>query len=548
MEETNEININFKEIKIFNQDVFNYDKETNKINIIHSMITFTDSIPCVLVLEDNKTYGKFKDKFYYKCIPDDKRIPYFIVPYKLGGKNNKIGFNKNMKNKFVIIKYLNWDNKHPIGELVNVIGDVDVLENFYEYQLYRKSLHSSMKDFTEYTLKKLKENSEEGYIDIIMKKHPSIIDCRDRNIYTIDPLRAKDFDDAFSIKQKKNNTIISIYIANVYMWFDILDLWKAFSNRIATIYLPDKKRPMLPNVLSDSLCSLKESCNRFALVMDINIDDNGNIINYKFYNALINVSKNYIYNCDTLKDNNDYLLTMKTIKKMNKISKFTSSISDSHDFVSYLMTTMNYYCAQELVKYKKGVFRSFTINKLFNPPEYLDENIRKFLQYTKESRGNYELYSDEITHHDVLDMDAYVNITSPIRRLVDIFNMMILMQNNNIINMDDNALTFLNNWLDNIDYINRCMKCIKKIQIDCGLLDLCSKDPNLYNKTFSGCVFDKIIRSDGLYHYNIYLPGLKMLSRYVTRENYENYKMCEFRLYLFKNSDSLKHKIRIEAI
>jgi exoribonuclease R len=548
MEETDEVDINPKEIKIFNQDVFNYNKETKEIKIIHSMIKFTDSIPCVLVLENNNTYGKMKDKFYYKCIPDDKRIPYFIVPYKIGGKNNKIGFNKNIKNKFVIIKYLNWNNKHPIGELVNVIGDVDILENFYEYQLYRKSLQSSIKYFTEYTLKKLKDHTEENYINMIMNKHKTIKDCRNRDVYTIDPIKAKDYDDAFSVIEKNDNIIISIYIANVYMWFDILDLWNAFSNRISTIYLPDKKRPMLPSVLSDSLCSLKESTNRFALVMDVNIDKDGNIINYNFYNALINVKKNYNYNCETLKNNDDYLKVMEFIQKMNLKTKYTSSICDSHDFISYLMTIMNYYCAKELIKYKKGVFRSFTINKLFNPPEHLDENIRKFLQYTKESRGVFELYSNEIKPHDVLEMDAYVNITSPIRRLVDILNMMILMENTNLINLNDNALKFLNNWLDRIDYINCCSKCIKKIQIDCGLLNLCTKDPNLYDKTFNGCVFDKILRSDGLYHYNIYLPSLKMLSRYVSRINYENYEMCKFKIYLFRNSDSLKQKIRIEAI
>ena len=548
MEETNEININPNELKMFNQDVFNYNKEDGSVEIIHSMVKFTDSIPGVLVLEDNKTYGKIKDKFYYKCIPDDKRLPYFIVGYKLGGKKGNIGFHKNIKNKFIIFKFVKWEDKHPIGELVNVIGDVDVLENFYEYQLYRKSLHTSINEFTQYTLKKLKECSEEGYIDAIMKKYPSIIDCRDRNIYTIDPHESRDFDDGFSINVSEEYTTISIYIANVYMWFDILDLWKAFSNRISTIYLPDRKRPMLPNVLSDSLCSLKESCNRFTFVIDIDINSKGEIINHKIYNALINVKKNYIYDSEELQENDDYLLIHKIIKRMNRVSKYISDIVDSHDVIAYLMTVMNYYCAQELIKSRSGIFRGFTTDKIYKPPEHLDDNIRKFLQYTRGSGGLYELFSDNIRSHDILEMDAYINITSPIRRLIDLLNMMVLMQHNGLITMNSNSYDFLKYWLDNIDYINKCMKSIKKIQIDCKLLDICSKDPELYNKTFKGCIFDRIIRSDGLFQYNIYLPDLKMLNRFVSRNSYENFSMNNFRLYLFKNKENLRHKIRLEVI
>ena len=42
------------------------------------------------------------------------------------------------------------------------------------------------------------------------------------------------------------NTIVSIYISNSMLWMDMLDLWESFDDRIATIYLPDRKRPMMP--------------------------------------------------------------------------------------------------------------------------------------------------------------------------------------------------------------------------------------------------------------------------------------------------------------
>ena len=50
---------------------------------------------------------------------------------------------------------------------------------------------------------------------------------------------------------------------------EVLNLWESFSERIATIYLPDRKRPMLPTVLSDALCSLTQNDIRFALELTL---------------------------------------------------------------------------------------------------------------------------------------------------------------------------------------------------------------------------------------------------------------------------------------
>ena len=64
---------------------------------------------------------------------------------------------------------------------------------------------------------------------------------------------------------------------------DVLNLWDSFSQRISTIYLPDRKRPMLPTILSDCLCSLQEKTTRIAFTMDIFIKD-GAIIDTKYSN------------------------------------------------------------------------------------------------------------------------------------------------------------------------------------------------------------------------------------------------------------------------
>ena len=97
LEEINIPNFDCVSNKLFNQDLFEYID--NKIKVIHSAIRETEHIPGVLVCNTQKTYGRKKDKFYYKCIPDDIRLPIFLVPYKI-----KLGFNKNISNKYIIFK------------------------------------------------------------------------------------------------------------------------------------------------------------------------------------------------------------------------------------------------------------------------------------------------------------------------------------------------------------------------------------------------------------------------------------------------------------
>ena len=58
--------------KLMNQDIFRYDM--GRFELLHSSARSMEVIPGVLVLEGNKTYGKKNKKYYYKCIPDDKRL------------------------------------------------------------------------------------------------------------------------------------------------------------------------------------------------------------------------------------------------------------------------------------------------------------------------------------------------------------------------------------------------------------------------------------------------------------------------------------------
>ena len=524
--------------KMFNQDIFTYID--GKVDILHSSARCMKVIPGVLALENSQTYGRVKDKFLYKCIPDDKRLPIFLVPYKI-----KLGFNKNIKNKYVVFEFRNWNDKHPLGSLTQTLGDVDSLEYFYEYQLYCKSLYASIQNINKKTMRKLKEKTEVQYIDMIIKNR-DLKDYREtRNIFSIDPEKSKDFDDAFDIEElgdgKKR---ISVYISNVSFWMDAMDLWDSFSNRISTIYLPDRKRPMLPTVLSDALCSLTEGDTRFALELQLIVEDY-EVVDYKFYNSVIKLKKNLRYDTKEQENFPDYKELFKTISIMNKRKKYTDSIDSSHDVVAYLMILMNYLSAKELIKLKCGVFRSAKFNQSFVPPEELPKGVKKFLKNWNSQGGK---YSKDVGDHDMLELDAYVHITSPIRRLVDLLNIIIL-QDKLGWEMSVKSKEFYERWTNDssIEYINTTMRSIRRVQNDCSLLKICMDDPQVQETVYDGYIFDKLVRNDALYQYMVYLPEINMTNRFTSRYDKENLTKQKFKIYVFTDQHSLKRKIRVEV-
>ena len=548
------LDINPVEEKLFSNDVFMITEKI--ITIIHSTIRISESIAGVLILKGNKTYGRNSSgKLLYKCIPDDIRLPAFLVPYDM----KKVGFSKVFQNLYVTFHFCEWNQKHPQGLLSHTIGPVDVLDNFYEYQLYCKSLNASIQKFTKETSKALKLQPHDAFIENISKRYENIEDRTSLNdfyIFTIDPLNTVDFDDAFSIKTLANGqTMLSIYIANVTLWMDILGLWDSFSRRISTIYLPDRKRPMLPTILSDCLCSLQEKTVRLAFVMDIFID-NGEINKIKYSNCKINVSKNYCYEEAKLLANKDYQKILHLTNQLNRKYKYIQNIRNSHDIVSYLMILMNYHCAKELVNKKSGICRSTFLNKDFgiqnNLPHDLPDDVHKFIKIWNSSAGQYldiSLLKDgDSFSHDLLEMDAYIHITSPIRRLVDLLNMIKIQGILGLITMSEEANKFYNKWIKDLDYINITMRSIKKVQNDCSLLHICNNDPSILEGLYDGYTFDKIGRNDGLYQYIIYLPELKLSSRVTMREDISNYQIGKYKLYLFNDEENFKKKIRLHKL
>ena len=210
---------------------------------------------------------------------------------------------------------------------------------------------------------------------------------------------------------------------------------------------------------------------------------------------------------------------------------------------------MNYHSAKELIKYNTGIFRSTVFKRDFPVPDSIPEDVGKFIKIWNSALGQYIDGTEIInTRHELLDVDAYIHVTSPIRRLVDLLNMIKLQSVTNKITLSDNAEQFYKKWLNEIDYINATMRSIRKVQCDCSLLDLCHNNPKILEKEYNGYLFDRICRNDGLYQYIVFLPELKLSSRITLRDCLENFENKIFKMFLFNDEEKFKRKIRLHLL
>ena len=493
------LDINPIKSKLFNHDTFNF-LENVEVVLSHSPVRLNKYNAGILDL--SKTYGRdTNNKLLYLCKPDDKRLPYFLVPYTIPAS-----FDKLKKQLYITFEYKQWYD-HPIATITQNIGNVDIPENYYEYVLYTKSLNVSIQPFTKDVLRCLKEEQQKDIITNICKKYN--IEERNDRVFTIDSSESIDLDDGISI----NGEVVSVYITHVPYVLDYLNLWGSFTNRISTIYLPDKKRSMLPMALSQ-LCSLNQNEERICLVMDIDTNTMKTTISV----VKVKIYKNYSYDEEKLLKNPDYMKIKEIFKSKN-----------SHDLIEELMILFNTECTKRMKKFKNGIYKHITSSSIVPLPE----PIFSYINISRNKKACYTEYLDECN---------YAQFTSPIRRLVDILNIIQLCFNENIVYFLKGD-EFYEDWFNRIDYINTSMRHIRKIQLKCKLLDTFIHQEH---KFFTGYVFDKLMRSDNKFKYNVFLPELKMNTSITIQDDLEEYSEHEFKVYVFQNEGELKKKIKLQ--
>jgi len=219
---------------------------------------------------------------------------------------------------------------------------------------------------------------------------------------------------------------------------------------------------------------------------------------------------------------------------------------------------MNKMCGEKMAEQKIGIFRSVVYKNLLIY-ESIDQDIsfntlstdsKRVIQTWNNTAGQYVVYDSNISReHEFLNTKSYVHITSPIRRLVDLLNMMWFSRELGLLKrISSEAQEFFSNWMSKIDYINESMRAIRKIQIDCELIHRWFTTPELLDYTYKGIVFGKLVKNDGAIMYMVYLESIKLLSRITVHEDIANYSRRMFKLFLFQDEDSLKKKIRLQLL
>ena len=176
----------------------------------------------------------------------EKPVPdFYIAADKLNGAKD---------NERVVAKLVSWDKseKKPIGEVVSILKSEDENDMAMKEILIETGFPLA---FDKEVLAEVKKLDQHIAREEISKRK----DFRDILTFTIDPVDAKDFDDAISIRNLDNgNYEIGVHIADVSHYVQpgtLLD--KTAYERATSVYLPDRVNPMLPEKISNELCSLR---------------------------------------------------------------------------------------------------------------------------------------------------------------------------------------------------------------------------------------------------------------------------------------------------
>lgn len=526
-------NVKMAKSKLFSNDIFDF--ENNTFTIVSSHVRNLNDIPGVLNIR--VTHGRYKDKFLYVCKPDDKRLPSFLIPYK-----KPYNFDKSTKHIYITFTFDNWDNDLPKGSMKQNFGSIEVLDNYYEYILYCKSLNTSIQKFTKTTKTKLENTSSQQVVHNISTKYNlEYVSKKDEFIFTLDASSSNDHDDALSYNENDRKT--TIYITNVALIVDYLELWNSFTKRISTMYLPDKRRTMLPTVLNECLLSLNEKKDKICYALEIFYDKDDKIISHRVKICKVYISKNYSHEEDI-----DNFSRNKCYNRL--ISLFNAE--GSKDLVTKSMIYFNTYIAHYLCDTKMGVYRNITPILCDNSENKeilkLPKNVYEHMRRIKTNASKYSLHQDVEE-----DTQLYLQASSPIRRLVDILNNIAIL--NAVKDKEKIELNEMNCFYDlwtsdqQLDYINMSSRSIRKVQSKCNIYSqyISNKEMNI-SQIYTGYVFDKIIKYDGKYQYMVYIPSINLTTYATFSEDFENYTSHDFNLFVFMNQEQDKNKIKLHLV
>ena len=228
------------------------------------------------------TYEKNKNSGF--VLPDNQKIPVDIYVPKERSKGAITGHK-------VVVKLTDYgkDNKSPEGIVTEILGHIndpgtDILSIVKAYDLpvpFPGEVRKEVRDIPE-------ELTKEDYRDRL--------DLRELPTVTIDGEDAKDLDDAITLSKDESGYHLGVHIADVTHYVkEGSPLDKEALKRGTSVYLVDRVIPMLPQELSNGICSLNAGCDRLALSCLMDLDETGKLINHRIANTVIRVDRRMTY-------------------------------------------------------------------------------------------------------------------------------------------------------------------------------------------------------------------------------------------------------------
>ena len=301
----------------------------------------------------NKKNGKFqgevvkiierKQNTFVGLLQETKGFGFLIpngnIPFDIFIPNSEI--NPLVVDKIVLVKVVSWNDskKNPVGKIIKVIGNP---------KEHNTEIHSIL---YQYNLDPIFPKHVEKEADKISLKIPNSeiknrIDFRKTTTFTIDPVDAKDYDDALSVKKLKNgNWEVGIHIADVSYYVkenDIIDIEAA--ERSTSVYLVDRVVPMLPEILSNDICSLKANVDRLCYSVILEINKKAEIISHNIKKTIIHSDKRFTYQDaqDIIDDKkglfSEELLILDKLSKILREKRFSSgSINFDRQEVKFIL-------------------------------------------------------------------------------------------------------------------------------------------------------------------------------------------------------------------
>lgn len=218
-------------------------------------------------------------------VPDNKNMPFdlFIPTSKLNGA---------LQGQKAVAKVIDWDpkSKNPVAEIINVLGFPGLNET---------EMHAILAEFElpYHFNEEVEQDADKIDGEITKADTKDRRDFRDVPTFTIDPEDANDFDDAISLKQLENGSWeVGVHIADVTHYVKAGSLVEEEAKQRATsVYLVDRVVPMLPEKLSNNICSLKPAEDKLTYSAVFELNDKAEVLEEWFGRTIINSDKRFSY-------------------------------------------------------------------------------------------------------------------------------------------------------------------------------------------------------------------------------------------------------------